>query len=198
MPEKRQTSQGYIIRILQHFAITETINLNHSKSLELRYYTKIVDKEKEVLLNFIKATKEYPALRQPHYRINLTPTQTKLRKNVGTRKKRKSKKHASRKTKGKTNEDGDQENTSHYVSKIVVDDATHCLKLRVRSCKKSQELKENNSSVPPERARSRKAKQPRRYTRSLESLTENINGDGMENPKVVRDDDPIQTQLCLQ
>ncbi|CAB3981510.1 Hypothetical predicted protein [Paramuricea clavata] len=151
---------------------------------ELRYYTKIVDKEKEVLLNFIKATKEYPALRQPHYRINLTPTQTKLRKNVGTRKKRKSKKHASHKTKGKTNEDGDQENTSHYVSKIVVDDATHCLKLRVRSCKKSQELKENNSSVPPERTRSRKAKQPRRYTRSLESLTENINGDGMDNPKV--------------
>ena len=156
------------------------------KPLELRYYTKVVEKEKEILSKFIKATKEYPALVQPHYRINLT--QTKLRKNFGTRKKRKNKKRASHKTKAKTSEDlrDDQENTGHYVSKIVVDDATHCLKLRVRSCKKGQE----SSSIPPERTRSRKAKQPRRYNRSVEALAEieYMNGDGMENiyPKGVR------------
>ena len=141
----------------------------------------------------MKATTEYPALRQPHYRINLAaPMGTNLRKSFGAHKKRK-KKHASHKTKGKTKEDhnGEQDNAGHYVSKIVVDDATHCLKLRVRSCRKSQgELKESNSVVP-ERARSRKAKQPRRYiNKSLESLTEmeNFNDDDIENewPQVVR------------
>lgn len=142
----------------------------------------------------MKATKEYPALRQPHYRINLpAPTQTKLRKSSTARKKRKNRKHSSHKTKGKTknDENREQENNGHYVSKIVVDDATHCLKLRVRSCKKSQgELKENNSVVP-DRARSRKAKQPRRYVnKSLEYLTEmeKLDGDNTENewPQLVR------------
>lgn len=139
----------------------------------------------------MKATKEYPALKQPHYRINLAaPTRTNVRKSFGTHKKRKNKKHASHKTKGKTKEDHNGEH-GHYVSKIVVDDATHCLKLRVRSCKKSQgELRESNSMVP-ERARSRKAKQPRRYiNKSLESLTEmeNLNDDDIENewPQLVR------------
>ena len=143
-----------------------------------------MEKEKKILLSFAKATKEYPVLRQPHYTINLAPNQTKFRKNFGTRKKRKSKKHSSHKTKGKPSVelDHDQENTGHYVSKIVVDDATHCLKLRVKSCKKSQEAKENTA----ERTRSRKAKQPRRYNRDLETLTEHINGDGAENPNVVR------------
>ena len=153
---------------------------------ELRYYTKIVEKEKQILLSFAKATKEYPVLRQPHYTINLAPYQTKFRKNFGTRKKRKSKKHSSHKTKGKTSVEleHDQENTGHYVSKIVVDDATHCLKLRVKSCKKGQEVKENTA----ERTRSRKAKQPRRFNRELETLTEHINSDGVENPKVESND----------
>ena len=146
-----------------------------------------MEKEKQVLLKFLKATTEYPALRQPHYKINLTATQTKVRKNSGSRKKRKHKKHSSHsshKTERINDEiNGDQENTGHYVSKIVVDDATHCLKLRVRSCKKNQELKENNIDVP-ERARSRKPKQPRRWPgRNIEFLTEKVNGDsnGIDN-----------------
>ena len=153
------------------------------KTLELRYYTKIVEKEKQILLKFANAMQEYPILRQPHYTINMRRNQTKLHKNFGTRKKRKNKKHGSHKTKAKTSVEveSDQENTGHYVSKIVVDDATHCLKLRVRSCKKNQDSKENTA----ERVRSRKAKQPRRYNRNMETLTEHVNGDGEEIAIVV-------------
>lgn len=149
-----------------------------------------MDKEKQVLQKFIKATKEYPVLRQPHYKINLAPAQTRLRMKMPSRKKRKVKNKVSHKPKGKTDE-GNEENTGHYVSKIVVDDDTHSLKLRVRSChpKKSHELKEHNGIGLPEKSRSRKAKQPRRYIGSLEA--ENINGKdehGMEEQfvKVVR------------
>ena len=163
---------------------------------ELRYYTKIVEKEKQILLSFAKATKEYPVLRQPHYTINLAPHQTKFRKNFGTRKKRKSKKHSSHKTKAKTSVEfeHDQENTGHYVSKIVVDDATHCLKLRVKSCKKSQEAKENTA----ERTRSRKAKQPRRYNRDLETLTQHISGEVESNDernKIINDENDKNNNL---
>lgn len=154
-----------------------------------------MEKEKQVLLCYVKAAREHSVLRQPHYRVNLLPTQTKVhRNNHGTRKKRKSKNNKS-KTKGKEIDYGDQENTSHYVSKIVVDDATHCLKLRVRSCnpKKSQELKELNSTpVPPERTRSRKAKQPRRYNRELESLAEMENMDGDMNEVENKSTKPVR------
>ena len=129
----------------------------------MRYYTKVIEKEKEVLLRFLEASKEHVQLRD---KVNLAPMQTKLLKNNEIKRKtKKNKRKHSSSTKIKNisravgGEDG--ENRTHYVSKIVVDDTTQSLKLSFKPCnvKKSSF---NDEEERNERARPRKLKRPRR------------------------------------
>lgn len=148
----------------------------------MRYYSKIIDKEKQVLLKFVEVTKGDLL---PYYKLNTLPMQsghkTKALKNCGGRKRQKRKnkrKHSSPKIKhgpspksGVHQDEENVENGAHYVSKIVVDDNARSLKLSLKSCnpKKSSsscEFKENDwATKQKERTRSRKAKRPRRVYR---------------------------------
>lgn len=131
----------------------------------MRYYTKIVEKEKDILLKYIQTTKTF--LPKLSFKVNFEQVhKASGSDNMDTNSYREFKDAV--KTKASNCQTKYKENNDYPISSTRLNDMRRSIKIRSSPAIDDHEYDYNEDLLSHDRAKSRKTKQPRRYTRCLQ------------------------------